>query len=56
MFRYCLVQYLDYEAQRQKKKKWLECKDCVLKDKCERRNHEKSIQELQNQEATASRE
>lgn len=42
MFKYCLVQYLDYEAQRRKKKKWLKCKDCLFKDKCEKREKEET--------------
>jgi len=36
MFKYCLVQYFDYMAQKRKKKKWLKCEDCMFKDKCER--------------------
>lgn len=37
VIRPCLVQVLDYEAQKHlKKKRVLECNKCPLKDKCER--------------------
>ena len=42
----CLVQLFHYEAQQSfkgKKKKILECKDCIFKDKCkERSRYEKT--------------
>lgn len=40
MFKYCLVQYFDYMAQKRKKKKWLKCEDCLFRDKCEKRKEQ----------------
>ena len=34
----CLIQLLDYEGQRGKEKKILECKDCIFRDKCKERS------------------
>lgn len=47
MFNYCLVQLLDYEAQPRKKKKWLECKDCPVKGKCEKRKEKNDGKRVQ---------
>lgn len=36
MNRYCIVKYYHYEAQKSiKKKHYLKCKECPLRDKCE---------------------
>ena len=39
-FKYCLVQYYAWLVDTRKKKKLFECKDCPIKDKCEKRGAE----------------
>ena len=34
-FKYCLVQYLEWQAQNKKHKKLLKCEDCPFYKKCE---------------------
>lgn len=36
-FKYCLVQYLMWQTDGRKKKKLLECKDCPIRNKCEKK-------------------
>ena len=39
-FKYCIVQYLALQVDRRKKKKLLECKECPIREKCDKENKE----------------
>lgn len=43
MSQLCLIKVLDYEAQQyRKKKKVLECEECILRDSCKAREKEEN--------------
>lgn len=40
-FKYCLVQYLEWQVQNKKHKKLLKCEDCPFYKKCELKGENK---------------
>lgn len=37
-FKFCIVQYYAWQVDRRKKKKLFECKDCPIREKCNKEN------------------